>query len=73
MNNRLVKWLMAPSKLPNAPPLWVVILVCGVIYNAIDRNWWVALGSLVLVLVIKIPCITQEKIDKLIFPSMRNK
>jgi hypothetical protein len=80
MISKLITWLLSPSKLPSSPPFWIIIIIFGVIYNTIYRHWWVAGGSLIVVLLIKIFNITPEKfnnfqnsIDKLIFPSMRNK
>jgi hypothetical protein len=73
LDKKLVRWLLAPSKLPDAPPMWLVIFVCGFCYNAITGHWWVALPSLVVAIVLNIFKITQESVDRLIFPSLRKR
>lgn len=60
-NNKIIKWLFASSKLPPAPPIWIVVLIFGVIYNAIEKHWWVVLFSLIWILIIKLFNITPEK------------
>ena len=35
----MIKWLLAPSKLPKAPPWWVVFGF-GAVYNAVTGCWW---------------------------------
>lgn len=71
MYNRLIKWLFAPSKLPSTPPMWLVIFIFGFCYNAYEGYWLVAIPSLILVIVLNIFKITQESVDRLIFPSHR--
>jgi len=47
----IVKWLMAPSRVPDAPPMWVVILVFGVGWNLITGHRWVVYLSVSLTIV----------------------
>ena len=50
----MLKWLLAPSKIPSAPPMYVTIWVCGVGYNTVERHWLVVGLSFALLLLLPV-------------------
>jgi len=38
----IVRWLLAPSSLPDAPPLWLVVVIFGIVWNLFAGPLWVA-------------------------------
>lgn len=51
MKNRFVRWLFAPTKLPPAPPFWVVFFF-GTIWNLCIQCWWAAALCLIIAVVL---------------------